>query len=604
MQQRFQQIASVWVALLLILLPFAVDLNGRDPAMPTQLLVLAVALLPLTVFNWIGNRVANLYSAVFGLVGLLVLGWGFVTAAGAANPTEAHIDMARTALFLVAAIQLGAASRGNLHWLMRGMALSILVQAVLAQLQFAAIMDWPHTNTPPPYGCFPNKNVLSIALTLMLPGAAWLVWKDKGIWRIVGAVAALGALVAIAEAATRSAMVGLALGLAGALPLAIKPLQKIVVFKRPVIWAALLFAGLVVVAGGLYKRYGLDITRGGDIEAGAKNSIMERAMQWHHSFEMVKESPVMGVGPGQWKTRLNLYGVDNFVVEVREGSMMYQRPHNDFVWVLAETGIPGLLLFLGLLAVPLLAASVSWRQTQRPVTLLTIAGILTFAGISMFSFPKERIMPLLLAGCWAGLAISAVEKDKSSGKLRAVVLLLGSAVMAAFVLPTAWKVVQVNKLEQQINSARQAQQFERAASLSRECEKLGFTLDRTAVPFAYYQAEALLSKGAAVQSLPFLEASRQYNPSHILTRANLANVAFMQNKFEEALATYNQVLALSPRYEEVLMNKAAALYRLERFEEAMATLKLVKQSITTDRYDELNQATQAALRAKRKGGSS
>ena len=77
-----------------------------------------------------------------------------------------------------------------------------------------------------------------------------------------------------------------------------------------------------------------------------------------------------------------------------------------------------------------------------------------------------------------------------------------------------------------------------------------------------------------------------------------------QRDFERALKHYNQLLAITPRMEEVLMNKAAALYRMARFEEAMATLKQVKESITTDRYDQLNQAIQAAMREQRQEATS
>ena len=113
-----------------------------------------------------------------------------------------------------------------------------------------------------------------------------------------------------------------------------------------------------------------------------------------------------------------------------------------------------------------------------------------------------------------------------------------------------------------------------------------------------------MAAGDFASAEPLLAQALEYNPGHILSIASLGNSAFQAGDFERALKHYNQLLAITPRMEEVLMNKAAALYRMARFEEAMATLKQVKESITTDRYDQLNQAIQAAMREQRQKATS
>ncbi len=75
--------------------------------------------------------------------------------------------------------------------------------------------------------------------------------------------------------------------------------------------------------------------------------------------------------------------------------MRVQRPHNDFIWVCSETGVLGLfgyLLFWGIIIFYSLRIIFSAVDIQKKLfTILMLFGIIGFAVISCFSFPKERI---------------------------------------------------------------------------------------------------------------------------------------------------------------------------------------------------------------------
>ena len=70
---------------------------------------------------------------------------------------------------------------------------------------------------------------------------------------------------------------------------------------------------------------------------------------WENSGEMIKENFVFGVGAGNWQVYFPKYGFDKFSVnEIKNGLTTYQRPHNDFLWILCETGIIGILAFVSI----------------------------------------------------------------------------------------------------------------------------------------------------------------------------------------------------------------------------------------------------------------
>lgn len=129
-----------------------------------------------------------------------------------------------------------------------------------------------------------------------------------------------------------------------------------------------------------------------------------RLIVWKHTLEMVLDHP-LGVGLGGWQYEYPRYDKGDWI----SSNAAPQRPHNDFLWILSETGLPGLVCYMWILCV--LFKSVWDALVSRPDTTETIlglgiaAGILALLGHSLFSFPKERVAPSLLF--WLGVGFAA-----------------------------------------------------------------------------------------------------------------------------------------------------------------------------------------------------
>ena len=65
------------------------------------------------------------------------------------------------------------------------------------------------------------------------------------------------------------------------------------------------------------------------------------------------EKPALGHGPGNWKLVAPNYGALQIRRWSEEGETYFLRPHNDFLWVLTESGIVGGLLYMSVFLVAL-----------------------------------------------------------------------------------------------------------------------------------------------------------------------------------------------------------------------------------------------------------
>lgn len=140
-----------------------------------------------------------------------------------------------------------------------------------------------------------------------------------------------------------------------------------------------------------------------------------RLTVWKNTLKMLADSPVAGVGAGNWQHVYPDYDGGEWI----RGQTEPQRPHNDFLWILAETGLVGgvaygwiLLSCAALLVRSLLCCGrreSSGEETpdRRPAGCHTIEalgiglGVLALLGHSLFSFPSERPAASMLI--WMGL---------------------------------------------------------------------------------------------------------------------------------------------------------------------------------------------------------
>ena len=95
-----------------------------------------------------------------------------------------------------------------------------------------------------------------------------------------------------------------------------------------------------------------------------QGSTKDRLELWTRTIQLIKEKPLFGHGLSDWKIEMLKYGNKGLVSE--DNNTFYQRPHNDFLWIMSETGIIGILLYL---AIFILCPSLYYKDLEIVVTM-------------------------------------------------------------------------------------------------------------------------------------------------------------------------------------------------------------------------------------------
>ena len=194
---------------------------------------------------------------------------------------------------------------------------------------------------------------------------------------------------------------------------------------------------LAVLAGAIAAPPGRAVVEALRAQA-VKSSAKIRAQDWWIAYHMFREQPLVGTGLGDYKREFLPYKAK--FLETERGRRYAERvgyiqraaqAHNEYVQILAEMGLVGLLAAAAFLAV--LIHSV-WRALQKNAaspekalgTAGLAAGIVAFLSDSLFSFPlhlpANALVFVFLLGALFSRALSPCGREAALGRQGARVL--------------------------------------------------------------------------------------------------------------------------------------------------------------------------------------
>lgn len=274
-------------------------------------------------------------------------------------------------------------------------------------------------------GNFAHKNMFSQILFMSFSFALYGIYYFKNYWRAAAVVGATLNLVLIVALMTRSVWVAGIVSVAAtflAYQFFYRKNTEGRILPKPVIYAlgGVIIAGLVAFT--LFSRLDPDssikrhITEATDFSSG---NTYHRLNIWKKSIPIVKEHPVLGVGAGNWKIEVAKYDV---VLHTKnQGWVVPRRTHNDYINVITETGIPGLLVFLAMFGFLLVYLIKNLKRAEAKkdklfalILFFVFLGYMTF---SFFSFTKERIeTQIFLNVIFAFIVYEYARLKKTSGQ--------------------------------------------------------------------------------------------------------------------------------------------------------------------------------------------
>ena len=297
------------------------------------------------------------------------------------------------------------------------------------------------------------------------------------------------------------------------------------------------------------------------------SSSRGRTTVWTNTLGMIADNPILGVGLGGWQFTYPEYDRGLSVTT----NVAPQRPHNDPVWILAETGLVGLGLYLALMLSTLQVAFSAWRS-QAPSRDYTIAlGLSVSAYIvhSCFSYPLERVASTGLVFFAIG-AIAALNPDtesprKSIPHWAAAVAIL---VLSASLLFT-WRRMDFDRHYSAAIEAWNRQDWSSVRQKASSAVAIG--------PFDFRAYQLL---GASNQSLgdpigaeAAYRTSFRYHPNE--GHLPLADLLASQGKYSEARVHYTAEAKLYPNQIKPLMGVAEMSRQLEDWAEVLRSANTV-----------------------------
>lgn len=510
-------------------------------------------------------------KGLFTTTGIILLGlliWPLAGMGGITAWSEFYGHTARFAFLAGGALAFAAAFAKNEEHTWEAVKAGGTIALIIAALSVLPDAINAYLNDGDIYSAsgplFTHKNFASATMLLWLPFA--YTYKPTNYFKYLR-LAGLGlGLLAIILLRTRGVWLGLfAIG-GVALLLQLKAQSKQV---KPLLIGLGAAAALIV-----------GLTIGGAAEKIFNTgSVLNRVHYWNAAVEMFTEHPVTGVGGGHWKIHYPNHGLQGTNQMVMEGVTNILRPHNDFLWMLSETGLPGALLFVGLL---IWAVYLAVKQDKGLVSAMVITG---FAAYGLFEFPLERLSTMLPFAIALGWVMSKDKVKLPNFSSYGWVIAIAALGWTALVSGNRQRAEHEAKIAVEAFSQRNPAKMEKAG---RSAQNPFFEMDIFNTPMKYFEALGILGRwnpknpqdgGKLKKAEQLLAEALEIHPYHLTTLNQMGDVQKFKGNTGGAINYYDQVLQMSPRHYRAAMNKAEVYFSTGNTKGALDALNMVSPKV-------------------------
>jgi len=274
------------------------------------------------------------------------------------------------------------------------------------------------------------------------------------------------------------------------------------------------------------------------------------------------------------------------------------QPHNDFLWVFAEKGLPGILFFAGLFVAAFGCGRTILRSSASPddrwLALAACMALVSYAALSCFDFPLERINHQAYFAL--PLAVLTVIKHGVAPARPLVPLPATPPAVRGLAFPIALAALALGivccraalRQEREVLTARRAWQegrWEDVRAAARRARTPWKTLDPLASPVSFLEGMAEVRLGRLPEGIACLERARRENPNRMYVANNLGILYARSGRFDEAIDLFVTVAQRYPHRLEPLINLAGCLIDSGRPADAVALLEVIPTEARNEAID-------------------
>ena len=441
-------------------------------------------------------------------------------------------------------------------------------------------------------GLTANKNLFASCLYLSLPFLVYLsLFSSHVFTKIVSILGVLFALWLIYILQSKTVYVGLFISIISFGFFALL-FTKQWSFKRK-FWISsivLIFVfGIATIFYAQKKTYfeqmllqNTELTSSKDFKKHNDNTtLLVRFTLWKNSFHIIKESPLLGKGPGNWILFFPKYGLNQMKdLGVENGTIIFQNPHNDWILLLSEIGIVGFVcyVFFYVLGVYLCIKNIR-NQQDKNIKILNLLILSTWIGLFLIhsgDFPLERIEHQVLIYSMYAIVLytySLNAKKHTLSRARfGIVLGFFFLIIALFSTLVCYNRLQSEKKMKLVKEAMLANQWNVVIENTQALETIFYTMDPTTIPISWYTGVAFFNLNQYQTAIPYFEKAYRTNPYNVNVISNYAACYTKLNAFQKATVLYNKALLISPRFDELRLNLCVVYYKQRKYKEAFNCL--------------------------------
>lgn len=596
-----------YIGILVLVIPNVTFPGIADPVQPVRLLIQGLTTFGIILFLLLRNKISwngilfykDWVFRFFMLYILLVV----ISLFFAGLPTEGFFDLAKTVLSFITLVVISymlLQDVSKVSTLTKMIILAALIFSLTGLVQYGMYVAGRsgkdmYAGLYLVKGFSGHKVAYSTMLFLTLPFVTYGLYRFTRVWKLLAFTAAFLVLFMIFISQTRAVWIGVCVALATAALFGAfyrfrsgEALfaRKLRLILYPVLAVLLLGISYFTFSPGFRKVVSYQV---GGMTNAYRSTNMPRISILDATRTMYLDHPLTGVGAGNWKIQIpayqydyEFYMMDEYKPEVRFQTWL--RPHNDFIWVLAEKGPLGFLAFLGIFLFFVMAGSRSvfkLHGKDHLLLILLLGTILGYMVISLVGFPLERVdnqvYLIILMGVGLTLIYAPQSKRRDSGPLLRKYFLYPALILSALTLVYS---IFLFKLEIDLasfltikksgkESARNEQTLRTDASL--------VPLDAFANPVYYYLGIHELRENNPVGAMVFFHDAHRDHPYNINLLYSLSSACLKKGDIAGSIQYSNELLRIFPFHPEGLMNLAVAFFMEGRYDRSLQTLLTIKE---------------------------
>jgi O-antigen ligase len=317
------------------------------------------------------------------------------------------------------------------------------------------------------------------------------------------------------------------------------------------------------------------------------SSIQERVVLWQKTILMIKDNSFWGVGGGNWRILFPNYGMDG-LYRAELNDIVFNRPHNDLLWIWSEFGLIALLAFLAFLFYTIhlaLKASAS-DSTNRTALHAAIAGIVGFMIISLFDFPKERVEHMIALAILVAVILS-LSKPSELYSLKVSPI---SVPLFVLVIVSSLGFIGLKRYnaEQSIRNILAAKQQGNNQLILQEVSKVDTSfiqLDDNALPVIWYEGIAYFNLGDMKTATSKFKRAYELNPYNFNVVNNAGTSYLTEQDYATAEQLFKEAIRINPRSIDPKLNLTLLNINQQKWEEANYWIQQV--DVQNDRIQNL-----------------